>query len=109
MATESVATLTAAEIPSAGSEHELWLGNGDVLSITLNRESKGFPPTADHIQPLHYMLQGLARAAKCVVDRAGDVEVNEFNMQPVSDIADAIILLSQLAEGVRHEISREGS
>lgn len=97
MATESVAT--------SGSEHGLWLNIDQVLSITLNRESQGFPPTLDHCTRINTMIQGLARAARSVMFHAERAE-DEFVAQPVEDIADAILFLSQLSNAVQEEVTR---
>lgn len=101
MATESVATRAAAQV---GSSHDLWTGGGNVLTVRLDRDCKEFPPTSDHCAEISNMIQGLARAAKSVVFQAeNDVRETTFLMQPVEDIANAIILLSQLSEAVRCE------
>lgn len=102
MATESVATRPDTE---AGSSHDLWIGGGNVLTIQLDKDCKQFPPTSNHCADLSNMIQGLARAAKSVVFQAeNDMTETTFLMQPVEDIANAIILLSQLSEAVRSEL-----
>jgi hypothetical protein len=101
----------AAEIVTTtlGSEHALWLGNGDVLSFTLDRNSKSFPPVIKDCQPLNQTIQGLTRALKAVIFQADNDEKmdREFASQPIVDIADAILILSQLSEAVVYEATRD--
>lgn len=106
MKPENIAVTPAFAKPTDGSEHSLWIGGEEcVLTITLNKHSRAFPPTTEKCDYLNQMIQGLARAAKDVIYRAtNDANTDpEFVIQPVDDIADAIILLSQLSEAIRSE------
>lgn len=108
MAIESVATLPVSQ---AGTEHDLWVGGRNVLSIRLDLGSKHFPPAPHHCADINQMIQGLARSAKAVVFQAEnetDGVETSFLLQPLDDIADAIILLSQLSEAVRSETAKIG-
>ncbi|MCD7097187.1 hypothetical protein [Stenotrophomonas sp. MMGLT7] len=104
MASESVSTRPNTE---SGSPHDLWLMQ-EMLTVGLTRDSKGFPPEADHCVEINRMIQGLARAARSVVYQAGTdtTQDAQFAMQPIDEIAAAIILLSQLSEAVRIEASK---
>lgn len=88
------------------SEHDLWVGDRDVLTIAFNKQCEKFPPTVDHCDQLNEIIQGLARAAKAVIFHAdNDPEVDmSFAMQPIESISNAIILLSQLSSAVRSEV-----
>lgn len=99
MATESVTT--------AGSTHGLWIGDDCVLTFDINKASREFPPSLDQCTKLNAMIQGLARAARATVYYAENAPSNaDFLMQPVEDIADAILLLSQLSQAVLDETQR---
>jgi len=106
MKPENVAITPANTQSTGGSEHALWIGGGgdSVLTFTLDKTS-GFPPNTDQCAHLNQMIQGLARAVKDVMFRAeNDVHTDsEFASQPIVDIVDAIIMLSQLSEAVRVE------
>lgn len=106
MKPEDVAIKPANTGSAEGSEHDLWIGGEDrVLTITLNKRSRAFPPNTDHSVYFNKMIQGLARAAKDVIFRAeNDVKTNtEFAVQPIDDIVNAIIMISQLSEAVQSE------
>lgn len=102
---------TAIEVAQAagGSKHDLWIGgdNGDVLTITIDKHCKRFPPGLKQCQLLNDMIQGLARAARSVAYHARtDLSADtEFLMGPAEDIADAIMLLSQLSAAISAEVS----
>ena len=108
MATKSVATKKQpTEIP--GTEQGLWMRGGDVLSVRLDRNSKGFPPCAQALDHLHEVIIGLAKA---IVKIANDLEAGEVEDQwhtglALNGIADAITLHTTLAEGVCAELMRE--
>ncbi len=100
-------------VATRGSEHGLWIHGGNVLSVTLDRESKGFPPDLKCCGSLNRTIQGLARAIQSVVYHAesqgSELPVDgEFLMQPVEDLTDAIVLLSQLSDAIVHEVTRAG-
>jgi hypothetical protein len=100
------ASLTAdSQQARSGSNHDLWIGAGSVLTISINKQSKAWAADEEQCGYLNRMIQGLARAAKSVKFHAdNDVSVDtDFVMQPVEDIADAIVLLSQLSEAIRAE------
>lgn len=102
MATESVAT--------AGSTHGLWISDKTVLTVAVDRKSNEFPPHWEQCKSINQMIQGLARAANAVVYHAENDEQTDtfFALQPINDIANAIILLSQLSEAVTDELNRRG-
>jgi hypothetical protein len=107
MKPENDAITPANSNPMKGSEHALWIGGGgeSLLTFTLNKNTRAFPPRIDQCAYLNQMIKGLARAVKDVMYRAeNDVTANsDFVMQPIADIADAIIMLSQLSEAVQAE------
>lgn len=90
-------------------EYALWIGgdHGSVLTISIDKRTKGFPPDFEQCQLLNDMIQGLARAARSVAYHARtDLSADtEFLMGPAEDIADAIMLLSQLSAAVCAEAS----
>ena len=92
-----------------GSTHDLWIGDHQVLTVTIDKRCHEFPPVAEQCDTLNEMIGGLARAAKAVVfHAANDTESTaDFAMQPIEDIASAIILLSQLSSAIRHESRSE--
>lgn len=103
MDTQSVATSPA----DHGGTHDLWLRDA-VLTVALDKNGKDFPPELDHVSSLNMTIQGLARALKAVIYHAendSSVEAS-FAIQPIEDIADAIILLSQLAAAVQVEAGK---
>lgn len=102
MATESVTTDQA-----VGTEHDIWLTDERILTITLNKQSKQFPPEMDHLPVINEMICDLARAANAVVYQAeNDPKAEEsFLIQPVNAIANAIILLTKLSTAVHEEAS----
>lgn len=105
MANESVAV---AGVPAMGGNRcDLWFGGsgGEVLTITIDRHSKAFPPRWTHCQLLNDTIQGLVRATKAVAYQASnDSSADaEFLMQPIEDIADAIMILSQLSAAISAE------
>lgn len=103
MALQSVATNPVS--PSAGTNHDLWIDGNNVLTIRLDRDCKQFPPAHRHCRDLNRMIQGLARAAKAVVFQAENGQEDaDMLMEPLERIADAIVLLSQLSDGVLREI-----
>lgn len=110
MASESVTTNLSQPEAQCFRELSLWLGEDQVLSICLDRNSKGFPPVREHPGRINMMIQDLARAAKATIyqaenDPKGDAS---FHLQPISGITDAIILLSQLSDAVQGEILAGG-
>lgn len=91
-----------------GRRCDLWIGGGDgeVLTITIDKHSKAFPPDVKQCARLNDMIQGLARAARSVayharIEPSADTE---FLMGPTEDIADAIMLLSQLSAAICAEV-----
>lgn len=106
MKPKNAAVTPANANPGNVSEHDLWIGGRDVLTIAFNKQCKMFPPVVEHCDQLNEMIQGLARAAKAVIFHAeNDPTVDtSFAMQPIESITDAIILLSQLSGAVRSEI-----
>jgi hypothetical protein len=107
MASKSVATT---DNPAAsGSKHDLWIGadGGAVLTITIDKRSMEFPPDIKQCHRLNEMIQGLARATRAVAYAASnDPSGNtDFEMQPVEEIADAILVLSQLSAAICAEAS----
>ena len=108
MAVQSVATATS-PLASGGSKHDLWIGR-EVLAIQIDCKDKSYPPARPQCENLNRMIQGLARAAKAVVHQSENdtSQAADFAIQPVDDIADAIILLSQMSEAIRLEIESSG-
>ncbi|UJJ58237.1 hypothetical protein [Rhodanobacter denitrificans] len=105
MANASVTTATGKASAKTGSKHDLWITGGDkVLTVTIDKQCKEFPPETEHCRHLNNTIQGLARAAKAVVFHAENDSDASFAMQPIEDIADAIILLSQLSDAIRSEV-----
>jgi len=107
MAKKSVAIATGSASVERGSKHDLWITGGNaVLTVTIDKQCKEFPPETEHCRYLNNSIQGLARAAKAVVFHAeNDSTVDtSFAMQPIEDIADAIILLSQLSDAIQSEV-----
>jgi hypothetical protein len=108
MKPEDVAVTPAHTNSLGGREHSLWIGGSgeSVLTITLNKRSKAFPPHAEHCAYLNEMIQGLARAAKSVIYQAEkDPQIDaDFVMRPIEDIVDTIVMLTQLSEAVRSEV-----
>lgn len=92
--------------PSNIEEHGLWIGDDCVLSIYLTKDRINWPAEPDHVRKLNRMIQGLARAIPGVMWHAHNDESvdTEFAIQPVEDLAAAIILLSQLSEGVSKQL-----
>ncbi|WP_158881467.1 hypothetical protein [Rhodanobacter sp. L36] len=106
MATESVSTRKRQPSAAQRSKHDLWIADDKVLTITVDRKCKHFPPEVEQCDRINEMIQGLARAAKSVIfhvenDTGSDAE---FATRPIGDIANAIILLSQLSTAIRTEI-----
>jgi hypothetical protein len=81
---------------------DLWVRGGDVLTVWLDQNHKmSFPAEAVVIAPLNDTIRDLARAAKAVLYSAENQEGGfDFLAQPLEGIADAIILLTQLSNGV---------
>jgi len=107
MAMQSVANRSEEAPAIRGSNHDLWIGGKRVLTIALDRGTKGYPPHAEQCLELNNMIQGLALAAKAAVyqaenDTAGK---SELATQSIESIADAITLLSQLSVAVQREIA----
>lgn len=90
------------------SNHDLFIGDF-VLSYSLDKESGGFPPAADQVKALNSTIQGLSRAIKSVYFQSENDSSAEasFLIQPVEDIANAIMILSQLSEAVQSRLSEE--
>jgi len=105
MAIQSVAT--ANHEPAAGwTKHDLWIGNKAVLTVAMGRDCREFQPQREHCRSLNLMIQGLAQATKSLIYQAENdtsIETN-FVIQPLEEIANAIILFSQLSEAVRAEL-----
>lgn len=97
-------TVDRREAVTEAAEYGLWIGK-EVLTIAMGQSSLAFEPTLAQTGHLNKMIQGLARAAKSVVVHAEDDKHTEFVIQPIEDIADAIILLSQLATAVQDELN----
>lgn len=107
MAITSVAIETGSSSVEKGSKHDLWVAGGNmVLTVTIDKQCKDFPPETRQCGHLNNTIQGLARAAKAVVFHAeNDSKVEtSFAMEPIEDIANAIILLSQLSDAIRSEV-----
>lgn len=98
MALESVAIT-----PKDYRSHDLWISS-HVLSIRMDTNPIEWQPDMEHVSLLNQMIQGLARAAKAVALYAEDHDNPEFEVQPVEQIGDAIVLLSQLSEAIRTEV-----
>lgn len=108
MADGSVANVSTPQAPAlSGSEHGIWIGD-EVLTIVVDKDCDGFPPSTEQCKSLDRMIQGLARAIKSVTYQAENdtTQCGIFVRQPIEDLADAIILLSQMSEAVRHEMAR---
>lgn len=94
-------------VESRAETHDLWLGDNAVLSVALGTKG-GFSPAPEHIERISKTIQGLARALKAVVFHAEHAPAEsgsaDFLMQPVEDIAGAIMVLSQLSEAVDREL-----
>ncbi|HJP98739.1 MAG TPA: hypothetical protein VJ862_09275 [Rhodanobacteraceae bacterium] len=108
MATKSVATKKPlTEIP--GTEQDLWMRGGDVLTVRIDRNSKGFPANAEALDHLHEVIIGLAKAVVCIADdlEAGSVKDQWHTGLALNGIADAIVLHTTLAEGVSSEMHRD--
>lgn len=96
--------MTTDELQCPGiKEVDLWLAGNDVVTLMVDPNSKMSRPAPENCANINQMIQGLARAAKAVVYHAeNDDRVDtEFAMQPIESIAESIILLSQLSEGIR--------
>jgi hypothetical protein len=104
MKPESVDTAIDTAQTMSGSRHDLWIGGdgGEVLTITIDKYSKAFPPDVKQCQLLNDMIQGLARATRSVVYHASnETSVDtEFVTQPIEDIVDATMILSQLSAAI---------
>lgn len=89
--------------------HALWVGKSSVLEVSMDPKSTGYPPAQEHSVALNTMVQGLARALRSVVYHAEHDASSDaaFLMQPVEDIADAIVLLTQLSGAVQQELHPE--
>jgi hypothetical protein len=87
--------------------HDLWIGN-KVLTISLEKDSKGFPPAPEQVAALGSMVQLLARAIKAVAFHAENAPEGDgtadFVLQPVEGIGEAILLLTQLSGAVQAEM-----
>lgn len=108
MATQSVAARAAVAPEHQGRYHDLFVGSGRVLSITLSRdELRSFPPSLEHSCELGRMIHDLARAAKAVAYQAENDATQDmgFIVQSIEGIAEAITLLSQLSTAVQCEIA----
>lgn len=83
----------------------LWISN-DLLAVNIDRQS--VPTEPKHAVLLQDMIQGLARAARAVAYQVqtDDKADPEFLVQPIEDIANAIVLLSQLSAAVSEDIER---
>jgi hypothetical protein len=90
-----------------GSTHSLWIGE-HVLDIHIDKSCNGWKPNLEQCHALNTTIQGLARAAKAVIFHSQNDPKTDitFAMDPISDIADAIILLTQLSDAVQHEVNR---
>lgn len=104
-ATVGLATPATQSQSGPGSPFDLWLGTR-VLTVHANRSSMRFPPHPEQIAALHKIICDLARAAKSVVYHAENEESPEFVVQTIEGISDAIVLLSQLADGIHDELDR---
>lgn len=109
MASESVSS--DPDTKARGSEHNLWIGSGSVLTFYLDRDCRAFPPERKDVQELNKMILGLARASKSVIFHAENDQENDsvFLNGPLEDIANAIVLLSQLSEAVSIALEGEGT
>lgn len=105
MKPEDVALQTEVAQAVGGSKHDLWIGGasgGEVLTITIDKHSRQSPPRVEQCRLLNGMIQSLARAVRSVTYHANNdssLEA-EFVMSPIEDIADAIVILSQLSEAI---------
>lgn len=102
---------TSVSVDGPGSRHDLWIGEREVLTVGIDKDSREFPPVFRHCDDLNGMIQGLARAAHAVVYQAENDNAVEtsFALQPISDIVRSIILLSQLSQAVIEEMCRTES
>lgn len=105
MKPETVAVTPSNAQPIRGSQHDLWISERYVLTISIDKQCNYFPPIAEQCGQLNEMIQGLARAAKAVTYHAENDEKADsaFSMQPIDNVMDAIILLSQLSQAIRSE------
>lgn len=96
--------MRVSELQTLGlNEVDLWLAGNDVVTLMVDPNSDMSRPGPENCAHINQMIQGLARAARAVVYHAeNDDRVDtEFAMQPIESIAESIILLSQLSEGIR--------
>lgn len=86
---------------------DLWVGKALVLTVGLDKATKGCPADPQHIVALSRMVQGLARAQRAVAFQAENDTSNDasFLVQPIEDIADAIVLLMQLSDAVQETLA----
>lgn len=108
MATKSVTTLHPGLPQPIGTEADLYLTGGGVLTVYVSRYSRLAPPSADSVKQLHYMVEGLARAsiaiANTMMHSKGNGDVELWNSAAES-VAFATMLLNQLAEATSAELS----
>jgi hypothetical protein len=107
MARKSVAT----EIQKAngpGSKHDVWLPGADCLTVQLDRDDRGFPPTSEAVDKLCDVILGLSKAAEIIADdlQAEAVDDPWRTGLALSGIADAISLHATLAQGINAEMHR---
>lgn len=107
MATESVTT-EIRKMDSTGSKHDLWLGDGECMTIRLDRKDKAFPPEPEHVGKLCDVILGLTKATEII---ASELEGDEIEDQwraglALKGIVDAIALYATIVQGVDAELHR---
>lgn len=81
---------------------DLWVRGGDVLTVWLDQNRKmSFPAELPLIAHLNDTIRDLARAAKAVLYSAENESGDTLQLiQPIEGIADAIVMLAQLSDGM---------
>lgn len=106
MATESVATLHPETSRPTGTECNLILGDGDVLTVHIDRRTHAFPPESQNIQHLHSLIESLARASTAVTWKMVQEERSrELWWDAADGLSVTIALLTRLADGVSAELN----
>ena len=105
MATKSVATLHPESPEPIGTEADLYLIGGGVLTVSVSRYSTASPPDRDSVKQLHRMIEGLARASIAISSEmvSGGPDVETWQ-ESADCVGFATMLLSQLAGAVTTEL-----